>query len=59
MIDDIEAVRVWAARIGGRYMGAHRAAEYGRTNGVPGQVLVRIRPTKVVGYVEMASPSAS
>ena len=59
VIDDGEAVKVWAARIGGRYMGADRADEYGRKNGVPGQVLVRVRPTKIVGYVEMAGPAVS
>ena len=59
VIDDVEAVKVWAARIGGRYMGADRAEEYGRKNGVPGELLVRVRPTKVVGYVEMAGPAAS
>ena len=31
----------------GRYMGADRAEEYGRRNGVPGELVVRIRPTKV------------
>ena len=34
----------WAAVIGGRYMGAERAEEYGRRNGVPGELLVRVRP---------------
>lgn len=38
-----------ATRLGGRYMGAGRAAEFGRRNGVPGELLVRVRPTKVVG----------
>jgi PPOX class probable F420-dependent enzyme len=37
-----------AARIGGRYMGADRAEEYGRRNGGPGELVVRITPTKVV-----------
>jgi hypothetical protein len=36
-----------ASRTGGRYMGAGRAEEYGRRNGVPGELVVRIRPTKV------------
>jgi PPOX class probable F420-dependent enzyme len=36
-----------ATRIGGRYMGADRAAEFGRRNGVPGELVVRIQPTKV------------
>jgi hypothetical protein len=28
-------------------MGSDRAEEYGRRNGVPGELVVRIRPTKV------------
>ena len=36
-----------ATTTGGRYMGADRADEYGRRNGVPGELVVRIRPTKV------------
>lgn len=36
-----------ATSIGGRYMGAARAEEFGRRNGGPGELLVRIRPTKV------------
>jgi PPOX class probable F420-dependent enzyme len=36
-----------ATRTGGRYMGADRAEEYRRRNGVPGELVVHIRPTKV------------
>lgn len=36
-----------ATRIGGRYMGADRAAEFGRRNAVPGELVVRVQPTKV------------
>jgi PPOX class probable F420-dependent enzyme len=36
-----------ATRIGGRYMGADRAAEFGQRNGVPGELVVRVQPTKV------------
>lgn len=36
-----------ATRIGGRYMGADRADEFGRRNGVPGELVVRLTPTKV------------
>jgi PPOX class probable F420-dependent enzyme len=38
----------WATRIGGRYMGAVRADEYGRRNAVEGELLVRVTPQKVV-----------
>jgi PPOX class probable F420-dependent enzyme len=36
-----------ATAIGGRYMGADRAEEFGRRNGVPGELVVRLHPTKV------------
>ena len=38
----------WATRIAGHYMGANRAEEYGRRNGVPGELLVRVITAKVV-----------
>jgi PPOX class probable F420-dependent enzyme len=52
--DDLEQVRRWAARIGGRYMGAHRAEEFGARNGVPGELLVRLTPRRVVGEQDLA-----
>jgi hypothetical protein len=45
--DDLAEVRHWAARIAARYMGADRAEEYGRRNGVPGELLVRVAIDKV------------
>jgi PPOX class probable F420-dependent enzyme len=37
-----------ATRTGARYMGAERAEEFARRNAVPGEVVVRIRPAKVI-----------
>ena len=37
-----------ATRIARRYVGAQRAEEFGRRNGVPGELVVRITPTKVI-----------
>jgi PPOX class probable F420-dependent enzyme len=49
--DDGDEVRRFAALIGGRYMGADRAQEYGERNGVPGELVVRLHPTKItVGF---------
>ncbi|MFC6596916.1 PPOX class F420-dependent oxidoreductase [Kitasatospora paranensis] len=45
--DDLAEVRTWAARIAARYMGEERAEEYGARNGVPGELLVRVRIEKV------------
>lgn len=54
LIDDLDEVRRWAAVIGGRYMGADRAEEFGARNGVPGELLVRVTPTKVTGALAIA-----
>lgn len=45
--EDQEALLCWATRIGGRYMGSDRAEEYGKRNGVEGELLVRVTPTRV------------
>jgi PPOX class probable F420-dependent enzyme len=37
-----------ATAVGARYMGAERAEEFGRRNGVPGELVVRVRPVKVL-----------
>lgn len=45
--DPAELVAV-ATRLGGRYMGAGRAAGFGARNGVPGELRVRVTPTGVL-----------
>lgn len=52
--DDLEQLKHWATIIGGRYMGADRAEEYGARNGVPGELLVRVTPTKVIAARDIA-----
>jgi PPOX class probable F420-dependent enzyme len=52
--DDLEEVGRWAAVIGGRYMGAERAEEYGRRNAVPGELVVRVRPTHITAVADLA-----
>ncbi len=37
-----------ATRAGARYMGADRADEFGRRNAVAGELVVRVRPTKII-----------
>jgi PPOX class probable F420-dependent enzyme len=44
----------WATVIGGRYMGADRADEYGKRNAVPGELLVRIHPTRIVAMADVS-----
>ncbi|HRW38934.1 MAG: PPOX class F420-dependent oxidoreductase [Acidimicrobiales bacterium] len=52
--EDLAEVRRWAAVIAGRYMGADQAEAYGARNGVPGELLVRVAPTKVTGQLRVA-----
>lgn len=54
MVDDLDEVRQWATRIAGRYMGAERAAEYGTRNGVPGELVVRVRRVRTVSACNVA-----
>jgi PPOX class probable F420-dependent enzyme len=51
---DVAEVRRWATRIGGRYMGAQRAEEYGARNGVAGELVVRLRPERIVSARDLA-----
>lgn len=55
LIDDIDLVQKWAARIGGRYMGRDRAEEYGARNGVTGELLVKLTPTNIVSAIDVAN----
>ncbi|MFE2182934.1 PPOX class F420-dependent oxidoreductase [Streptomyces sp. NPDC059455] len=54
LIDDLGQVRDWATRIASRYMGEDRAEEYGARNGVPGELLVRVRIDKVLALSGVA-----
>ena len=51
---DPEELLTWGTRIGGRYMGAERAEEYGRRNAVPPEMVVRVHVTGVVAKVDVA-----
>jgi PPOX class probable F420-dependent enzyme len=52
--DDLDALLRWATLIGGRYMGADRAEEYGKRNGVRGELLARVTPSKVIARADIA-----
>ncbi|OBI99570.1 F420-dependent protein [Mycobacterium alsense] len=52
--DGAEDLLEIATRIGARYMGAERADEFGRRNAVPGELVVRVRPTKVNAGFDIA-----
>jgi PPOX class probable F420-dependent enzyme len=42
-----------ATAIAARYVGPERADEFGQRNGVPGELVVRVRPTKVLAAFDM------
>ncbi|MFD3686882.1 PPOX class F420-dependent oxidoreductase [Nocardiopsis sp. NPDC058631] len=50
--DPGELVRT-ATVIARRYMGPDKAEEFGRRNGTPGELVVRVRPTKVLAAFDM------
>jgi len=52
--EDIDELLRFATAIGGRYMGAARAEEFGRRNAVPGELLVRLRPDRVIAAADVA-----
>ncbi|MCP9274769.1 PPOX class F420-dependent oxidoreductase [Mycolicibacterium arenosum] len=52
--EDPAALIDTATRIASRYVGAEQAADYGRRNGVPGELIVRVAPTKIVKAFNVA-----
>ena len=52
--EDLDELLRFATAIGGRYMGADRAEEFGRRNAVPGELLVRLRPERVIAAADVA-----
>jgi PPOX class probable F420-dependent enzyme len=52
--DPDELVRT-ATAIAARYMGQDRAEEYGKRNGVPGELVVRLHPTKVIAHFDVSA----
>lgn len=54
MINDLVALRRWATRIAGRYMGEALAETYGNRNAVDGELLVRVTITSIHGESDIA-----
>ncbi|MBI1882524.1 MAG: PPOX class F420-dependent oxidoreductase, partial [Chloroflexi bacterium] len=52
--EDLDDLHHWATRIAGRYMGADQAEAYGQRNGVPGELLVCVTPTKILAQKDIA-----
>ncbi|MDO3649784.1 PPOX class F420-dependent oxidoreductase [Nocardia mangyaensis] len=51
--EDLDELVRTATAIAARYMGPDKAEEFGKRNGVPGEVVVRVRPTKVTAHFDM------
>jgi PPOX class probable F420-dependent enzyme len=52
--DDIDDLLRFATEIGGRYMGPDRAEEFGLRNAVPGELLVRVTPKRIIAETDVA-----
>jgi hypothetical protein len=44
-----------AIAIAARYMGQDRAEEFGKRNAIPGELVVRLRPTKVIAALNVTA----
>jgi PPOX class probable F420-dependent enzyme len=44
----------WATQIARRYMGEDQAEAFGNRNSVPGELLIRLTPTKIISRKNMA-----
>ena len=53
--EDLDDLLHWARVIAGRYMGPGLAEQYGKRNAVPGELLVRVRPTRWQAAKDLAS----
>lgn len=52
--EDLDKLIRFATAIGERYMGHERAEEFGRRNGVPGELLVHVIPKRVIAETDVA-----
>ena len=53
--EDPGEVLRFATLIGGRYMGAEHAEEFGARNAGPGELLVRITPERIIAQAELTA----
>lgn len=52
--DDLDELKTWATRLGGRYMGEDVAEAFGERNAVPGELVVRVRITRVIALADIS-----
>jgi PPOX class probable F420-dependent enzyme len=53
-VDEHSDLLEWTTRIAVRYMGPDQAEAYGRRNAVPTELLVRLRPERVIAEFDVA-----
>lgn len=51
--EDVGDLVATATAIARRYVGPERAEQFGKRNGVPGELVVRVRPVKVIAAFDM------
>ena len=54
IIDEPNDLLRWATRIAARYMGEKNAETYGTRNSSKGELLLRIRPNKIIGQKDIS-----
>jgi PPOX class probable F420-dependent enzyme len=52
--EDLEEMLRWSTLIGGRYMGADKAKAFGARNAVPGELLIRLKSSRIVSAADLA-----
>ena len=52
--DEPAEIFKWAKTIAARYMGYDKAEEYGKRNSSKGELLLKIKPSKVIGQKDLA-----
>jgi PPOX class probable F420-dependent enzyme len=57
--EDPEQLLRFATEIGARYMGIDRAREFGARNAVPGELLIRVAPERVISNTDVAGYETS
>jgi PPOX class probable F420-dependent enzyme len=54
-VAEIKHCKKWTTKIAERYMGKGNAEAYGRRNSTKGEVLVRVKPTKIIAEKNIAA----
>ncbi len=53
LTEDLDVMLPISMRLARRYVSADQAEQFGRRNAVPGEVLVRMTPTKIVAFADL------